>query len=196
MQKTRVGGLAGVASKYLARKDADVLAVIGSGWQATAQVEAHCHARPSIREVRVYSPNAQRCEAFAAEMAGKVKAKVKAVASAEAAVRGRRDCRHRHQLDRAGAVRQLARARNVHHLGQGAGVRGRGLCSLRSSHRQPTWPDLVALCGRRLTDHRRAGTRDLGTAGRRSSGNRCGSWGAWSRAASRGAPTTSRSSPS
>ena len=88
MQKTRVGGLAGVASKYLARKDADVLAVIGSGWQATAQVEAHCHARPSIREVRVYSPNAQRREAFAAAMAKKVSAKVRAVASGEAAVRG------------------------------------------------------------------------------------------------------------
>lgn len=88
MQKTRVGGLAGVASKYLARKDADILAVIGSGWQATAQVEAHCRARPSIREVRVYSPNEKRREAFAIEMASKVKAKVKAVASAEAAVRG------------------------------------------------------------------------------------------------------------
>ena len=82
MQKTRVGGLAGVASKYLARKDADILAVIGSGWQATAQVEAHCRARPSIHEVRVYSPNEKRREAFAIEMASKVKAKVKAVASA------------------------------------------------------------------------------------------------------------------
>jgi ornithine cyclodeaminase/alanine dehydrogenase-like protein (mu-crystallin family) len=88
LQKTRVGGLAGVAAKYLARKDADVLAVIGSGWQATAQVEAHCHARPSISEVRVYSPNAQRREGFAEQMASKVKAKVRAVTSAEAAVRG------------------------------------------------------------------------------------------------------------
>jgi alanine dehydrogenase len=88
MQKTRVGGLAGVASKYLARKDADILAVIGSGWQATAQVEAHCRARPSIHEVRVYSPNEKRREAFAIEMASKVKAEVKTVASAEAAVRG------------------------------------------------------------------------------------------------------------
>jgi alanine dehydrogenase len=88
MQKTRVGGLAGVAAKYLARKDAAVLAVIGSGWQASAQVEAHCHARPSIKEVRIYSPNAKRREVFAAEMAGKVKAKVVAVASGEAAVRG------------------------------------------------------------------------------------------------------------
>ena len=88
MQKTRVGGLAGVAAKFLARKDADVLAVIGSGWQATAQVEAHCRAKPSIREVRVYSPNARRREAFAAEMGGKIKAKVRTAASAEAAVRG------------------------------------------------------------------------------------------------------------
>ena len=88
LQKTRVGGLAGVASKYLARKDADVLAVIGSGWQATAQVEAHCHARPSIQEVRVYSPNAARRQAFAAAMSKTVKAKVRAVDSGEAAVRG------------------------------------------------------------------------------------------------------------
>ena len=56
---------------------------------ATAQVEAHCHARPSIREVRVYSPNARRREAFVAEMANKVKAKVRAVGSAEAAVAAR-----------------------------------------------------------------------------------------------------------
>lgn len=88
LQKTRVGGLAGVAAKYLARKDADVLAVIGAGWQATAQVEAHCHARPSIGEVRVYSPNPKRREAFAAEMSRKVRAKVRAVDSAEIAVRG------------------------------------------------------------------------------------------------------------
>jgi alanine dehydrogenase len=87
LQKTRVGGLAGVAAKYLARQDADVLAVIGSGWQATAQVEAHCLARP-IREVRVYSPNRQHREAFAAEMARKVRAKVISVDSAEEAVRG------------------------------------------------------------------------------------------------------------
>src|SRR4029077_12051795 len=86
-QKTRVGGLAGGASKYLAREDADILAVSGSGWQATAQVEAHCHARPSIREVRVYSPNEKRREAFAVEMRGKVKSKVQAGANAEAAGR-------------------------------------------------------------------------------------------------------------
>jgi alanine dehydrogenase len=87
LQKMRVGGLAGVASKHLARADADVLAVIGSGWQATAQVEAHCLARP-IREVRVYSPSAERREAFAASMSARVSAKVRAVASAEQAVRG------------------------------------------------------------------------------------------------------------
>ncbi|HVB80766.1 MAG TPA: ornithine cyclodeaminase family protein [Candidatus Binataceae bacterium] len=87
LQKTRVGGLAGVAAKYLARRDASVLAVLGSGWQASAQVEAHCRARP-IREVRVFSPTPTRREAFAAEMALRVQARVTAVASAEAAVRG------------------------------------------------------------------------------------------------------------
>ena len=87
LQKTRVGGLAGVAAKYLARQDASVLAVIGSGWQASAQVEAHCRVRP-IREIRVYSPTRARREAFAAEMGQKVSASVKAVDSAEAAVRG------------------------------------------------------------------------------------------------------------
>ena len=87
LQKTRVGGLAGVAAKYLARRDASVLAVLGSGWQASAQVEAHCRARP-IREVRVFSPTPERREAFAAQMALRVQARVTAVASAETAVRG------------------------------------------------------------------------------------------------------------
>ncbi len=51
---------AGAATAREGARPVHVLAVIGSGWQATAQVEAHCHARPSIREVRIYSPNAQR----------------------------------------------------------------------------------------------------------------------------------------
>lgn len=87
LQKTRVGGLAGVAAKYLARKDAEVLAGIGTGWQASAQVEAHCLARP-IREVRVYSPSRQHRKTFAAEMTRKVRARVISVDSAEAGVRG------------------------------------------------------------------------------------------------------------
>ncbi len=87
LQKTRVGGLAGVAAKYLARADASVLAVIGAGWQASAQVEAHCRARP-IREVRVYSPTPERRTAFAAQMSERVGCEVRAVDSAREAVRG------------------------------------------------------------------------------------------------------------
>ena len=49
----RTGAASGLATKLLAAEEARVLAVIGAGGQARAQIEAVCAVRP-IEEVRVF----------------------------------------------------------------------------------------------------------------------------------------------
>ena len=87
LQKTRVGGLAGVAAKYLSNDHASTIAVIGSGWQASDQIEAHCIVR-DIRTVRVFSPNAEHRRTFATKMSTRIGIPVEPVADAKAAVEG------------------------------------------------------------------------------------------------------------
>lgn len=84
----RTGAGAGAATDLLARLDAAVVAIIGSGVQARTQLEAVCTVR-RIVEVRVYSPNPAHAAAFAEEMRGvdPVPALVRAVADADTAVR-------------------------------------------------------------------------------------------------------------
>jgi ornithine cyclodeaminase/alanine dehydrogenase-like protein (mu-crystallin family) len=60
----RTGAATGVATDLLARRDARVLALIGAGAQAEAQVLGVCEVRP-IEEVRVYSRTRPRAEALA-----------------------------------------------------------------------------------------------------------------------------------
>lgn len=84
----RTGAVTGVAAKYLAREDATRLGMIGAGVQARTQIRAVCHVRPSIREVRVFDLNAERCQAFAAEMEGVLGIPVRPAASAQEAVDG------------------------------------------------------------------------------------------------------------
>jgi len=83
----RVGATAGVASKYLARKDAKVMGLIGSGEQAKTQVTAHLAVR-RLSKVKVYSPTRANREKFAREMSAQTGVEVVPVASAEEAVRG------------------------------------------------------------------------------------------------------------
>lgn len=65
----RTGAASGAATDLLARPDAQVAAIIGSGVQARTQLEAVCTVRP-IQEVRVYSTNREQAEQLAQEMAG------------------------------------------------------------------------------------------------------------------------------
>jgi len=57
----------GIAAKHLARHDASVLGLYGSGWQARGQVEAMARVR-RLKKVKVYSPTKANCIAFADEM--------------------------------------------------------------------------------------------------------------------------------
>lgn len=82
----RVGATSAVASKYLARKDAKVLGLLGSGEQAKTQVTAHLAVRP-LTTVKVYSPTKENREKFAKEMSAKTGIDVVPVGSAEEAVR-------------------------------------------------------------------------------------------------------------
>lgn len=87
LQKFRVGGTEGLGTKYLAKKDAKVLGLIGSGWQASAAIQAHCLAHP-FEIVKVYSPTRTNREKFARTWSETLGVDVRAVDSAEEAVRG------------------------------------------------------------------------------------------------------------
>ena len=89
MQRMRVGAANGLGVKYLARKGASVVGILGSGWQASAQLMAVCAVR-DIRTIRCFSPNRERREAFAREMSGALGVDVEPVAQPEDAI-GRAD---------------------------------------------------------------------------------------------------------
>jgi ornithine cyclodeaminase/alanine dehydrogenase-like protein (mu-crystallin family) len=87
VQRMRVGATCGLAAKHLARPDACDVALIGTGWQAGAQVMA-IRAVRNVERVRCYSPGAERREAFAREMQSKLGIEIIPVASARQAVSG------------------------------------------------------------------------------------------------------------
>jgi ornithine cyclodeaminase len=83
----RTGAASGVATRWLARKDAEVLGVFGSGWQAKGNIEAILAVRP-IRLVKVFSRNKERLQAFCKKMADKLNVEFIPASSAEETVRG------------------------------------------------------------------------------------------------------------
>jgi alanine dehydrogenase len=87
LQHMRVGAGAGLGAKYLAREDAHVVGMLGSGGMARTFLEAFCCVR-DIKECRVYSPTPANREAFATEMTARLGIDVRAVGSAREAVRG------------------------------------------------------------------------------------------------------------
>jgi ornithine cyclodeaminase/alanine dehydrogenase-like protein (mu-crystallin family) len=54
----RTGASSGIATQYLAREDAEILAIIGCGAQGETQLEAVCNVRP-IKQVLLYDVDAQ-----------------------------------------------------------------------------------------------------------------------------------------
>jgi ornithine cyclodeaminase len=85
----RTGAASGVSTRLLARPDARVLALFGTGAQAAWQVRAVMAAR-QIGEIRVFSRTAHARDAFTVSLAEELgpSVGVLAAATAEAAVRG------------------------------------------------------------------------------------------------------------
>jgi ornithine cyclodeaminase/alanine dehydrogenase-like protein (mu-crystallin family) len=82
----RTGAASGVATKFLARADAQTIGIIGTGWQAESQLEAVCAVRP-ISRIQCFSRNETRRKQFAEKMSARLAVRVEAVSSAEAAIR-------------------------------------------------------------------------------------------------------------
>lgn len=87
IQHMRVGGCAGLGAKYLAREDAGVVGIFGSGGMARTYLLAFNEVR-KIREVRVYSPTRKNRESYATEMSQKLGLKIVPVEKPLDAVRG------------------------------------------------------------------------------------------------------------
>ena len=83
---TRTGAAGGVAAKWLARPDAKVAGVFGSGWQAQGQIEALAHVR-KLERVKVWSRNAEKLAKFCESMRAKLSLDVVPAASPDDCVK-------------------------------------------------------------------------------------------------------------
>jgi ornithine cyclodeaminase len=83
----RTGAASGVATRWLARPDAEVLGLFGSGWQAEGHVEAIAAVRV-LRRVKVFARNGERLAAFCTKMSERLGIDVVPAASPEETVRG------------------------------------------------------------------------------------------------------------
>jgi ornithine cyclodeaminase/alanine dehydrogenase-like protein (mu-crystallin family) len=67
LQHMRVGADSGIGAKYMAREDATVVGMIGSGGMARSHVDSFLQAR-KIKKIQVYSPTKANREAYAEEI--------------------------------------------------------------------------------------------------------------------------------
>jgi len=87
MGQLRTGAASGVATKFLARKEARVAAIIGTGGQAKTQLEAVAAVR-KLETARAFGRDAAKREKFCAEMSQRLGIPVQSCDSASEAVRG------------------------------------------------------------------------------------------------------------
>jgi alanine dehydrogenase len=86
LQHMRVGATAGLGAKHLAREDAAVVGMIGSGGMARTHAMAFAEVR-KIKTLKVYSPTEKNRWAYAEEMARLLRLEVIPVETPERAVR-------------------------------------------------------------------------------------------------------------
>lgn len=87
VQHERVGATTGVGVRHLARPDAKVVGMLGSGGMARSYLRA-IRAVRDVEECRVFSPTPENRARFAGEMADELGIRVAAVADKEAALDG------------------------------------------------------------------------------------------------------------
>lgn len=82
-QLARVGADGGIGVNYLAKKNAEVVGMLGSGGMSSTHMEAFMYVRPGLKRLQVYSPTKANRERFGAAMAEKYRIEVKVCDSAE-----------------------------------------------------------------------------------------------------------------
>jgi len=87
MGQLRTGAASGVATKYLARENSRVAAIIGAGGQAKTQLEAVAMVR-KLESARIYSRDPARREKFCREMSAGLRIPVESSSSSSEAVGG------------------------------------------------------------------------------------------------------------
>ena len=87
MQRMRVAGASALGAKYMARKDARTVALIGSGWQAGAQAMAIAAVR-NVEQIRVYSMTRNNRDNFCQQMSPEISVDMHACEDIEEAVKG------------------------------------------------------------------------------------------------------------
>jgi ornithine cyclodeaminase len=83
----RTGAASGVATRHLAKPDAGIVGVFGTGWQAVGQLRAIALVR-TLRRVKVYGRNADRLAKFCERMKTELNIPVDPMGSPEETVRG------------------------------------------------------------------------------------------------------------
>jgi ornithine cyclodeaminase/alanine dehydrogenase-like protein (mu-crystallin family) len=87
IQQTRVGVTSALGTKVMARKNSEVLGLIGSGGQAHSHYRYMAAVMP-LKKVKVFSPNPEHRKALVEEMARETGVAGEPVSSAEEAVKG------------------------------------------------------------------------------------------------------------
>jgi ornithine cyclodeaminase len=83
----RTGGISGVAADWMARKDAKVMAIVGTGKQALAQVGTILAVRP-VERLQIHSPRPESRQTFAAKAQEEFGIETVSCASVNEACRG------------------------------------------------------------------------------------------------------------
>lgn len=83
----RTGANSGVAAKYLAKQDSEVIGLIGAGVQNRTQLLALLHVMKNIKHIKIADLDYDRAKKFADDMSEKTGYSIEIVNSAEEAVR-------------------------------------------------------------------------------------------------------------